>query len=406
MLSNILKPSSSLDRVTSHCTLCGLMCDTAADLPNGCARRECWLATLPHRKREFQADDGALERFGRIQLNDRTLIWLDACDVQTTRAAVQLARSIGGTIHVGQSTGAHAVKSVMASDGWFGTTLSEVAARAEMIVTLGDGLSSEAPLLGDRFFRSTTRDTQPYWLHISPHAQGNASQASGEGNRAAPDEYIHWPREQWFERLSQLAMGLLPAMQNVSLAEADLARRLQAVKQSVWMWDVDDLHFQVDELLIRRLLSIARTLNEQARCALLPLELNVGRVTAEETLLWLTGCPTTATWMGDHWYRSPHYSAYSLEQWSDAFSSILLVSTLASDRTLPNLRTSMTLQTQPASQPHEIQVAAVGLDTSGHLFRGDRGAVHFLQATSPSGLPAAASLLTQCRLSRNSAVRA
>ena len=313
--------------------------------------------------------------------------------MQTTRAAIQLAQRVGATIHVGQSTGSHATKKVVSSGGWLGTSLSEISARADLIVTLGDGVCREAPLLSERFFQSLTRSTQPNWIHISQH--------SGDWGTSSvrPCEVIHWPRAQWFDLLSQLAMYLLDPSdvpdQIKRPAIKQLTTQLLAAKQTVWLWDVDELHFQSDELIVRRMLSIAQTLSEQSRCNLLPLDLNVGRVTAEETLLWLTGCPTTATWDGERWYRSPRYADYSLEQWSVAFSNIVLVSSLASDRSLPNLPASITFQTTPTTQKHEFQVAAVGTDCSGHLFRGDRGVVLYAESTTSSELPTAAELLTQ-----------
>jgi len=358
------------------------------------------MSVVPSRSRDVLSSDLSA-RLSRTKLNASTLIWLDASDVQTTRAAIQLARQVGATIHVGQSTGSHATKKVMVSDGWLGTSLSEISARAELVVTLGDSVLREAPLLGERFIQSQTRTIQPYWVHISQQAFDGASatEASEQKIAIAPHEVIYWPRDHWFDGLSQLALSLLQPSDLACIASkstiSQFSARLRAAKQTVWMWDIDDLHFQSDELIVRRMLSIARAMSERMRCALLPLDLNVGRVTAEETLLWLTGCPTTATWSGTHWYRSPRYADYSLEQWSSAFSSIVLVSSLASDRSLPNLPADVTIQTAPANQDHEVQVAAVGRDCSGHLFRGDRGAVLYVEATSTSELPTAAELLTQ-----------
>jgi hypothetical protein len=269
-----------------------------------------------------------------------------------------------------------------------------------LIVTLGEGIRRDAPLLAKRFFQSLTREQQPHWIHISQLASVDCPslQDSVDGIDIKPHEKFHWPRDQWFERMSQLALSLLqPTGKLSSTAQtvAHLSTKLLASSQTVWVWDVDDLLFQTDELLVRRMLNIARTLSERARCALLPLDLNIGRVTAEETLLWLTGCPTTATWSGEHWYRPPRFSGYSLEQWSSAFSSIILVSNLASDRVLPNLPADLTIQTAPLNRENQVQVAAVGLDCSGHLFRGDRGTVLYVKATSSSVLPTAAELLAQ-----------
>ncbi len=405
MLSNLVDPLPTVDSAPTICTLCGLMCNLEMPITSRCERRNGWLSAVPARSREARRFNLS-DKFSKTKLDAGTLIWLDACDVQTTRAAVQLAQRVGATIHVGQSTGSHAAKKVMASDGWLGTTLSEISARAELVVTLGNGVRSEAPLLAERFFQSQTQQTQPYWIHISQQADNrdSAGQASENKLAVAPHEIIHWPRDQWFEGLSQLALNILQSSNDaVEASESSIAKstirqlsaRLLAAKQSVWLWDVDELHFQSDELIIHRILSMAKTLSEQSRCALLPMDLNVGRVTAEETLLWLTGCPTTATWSGSHWYRSPRFADYSLEQWASAFSSIIVVSSLASDRSLPSLPADLTIQTAPVNQEHEIQVAAVGRDCSGHLFRGDRGTVLFVEAASTSELPTAAELLTQ-----------
>lgn len=390
MLSNLDAPKQSVDAAPTICTLCGLTCDLSLSIVSRCDRRNRWLEAATPRNRKVA---NVAERLSQVKLNSSTLIWLDASDVQTTRAAIQLAQHLGATIHVGQSTGSHATKKVIASDGWLGTSLSEVSARADLIVTLGDGIRGEAPLLAERFFQSQTRTVQPHWIHISQHAT-----VVDEPSAVAPHEVIHWPRQQWFDSLSQLALHLnssSPVANAASPAIAQLSTRLLDATQAVWLWDVDELHFQTDELIVRRMLSIAKTLSERMRCNLLPMDLNVGRVTAEEVLLWLTGCPTTATWDGSHWYRSPHYADYTLEQWSDAFASIVLVRSLASDRSLPNLPASVIIQTSPADQQHEFQVAAVGQDCSGYLFRGDRGVVLYAEATTSSELPTAAELLTQ-----------
>ena len=219
-------------------------------LPNSkqCNRLNQWLAEALSPVPEKPAS-GVSQRLASVKLDAGTLIWLDACDVQTTRAAVRLARQVGATIHVGQSAGSHAVKSVIASDGWLGTTLSELSARAELIVTLGDGVLRNAPLLAERFFQSPARAVQPYWIHISisQHVSDDnfAGQASGNGLCVTPHDWIHWPREQWFENLTQLALALQPPESQVSLtpvtAITNLSASLLAAKQSVlWLQGKDD----------------------------------------------------------------------------------------------------------------------------------------------------------------------
>jgi hypothetical protein len=392
MLSNIEVTLQIDDATPALCTLCGLMCESVVHTSR-CERRNRW-QQAPSAPRRGSLPSELTARLSKVRLDSDTLIWLDACDVQTARAAIQLAQHLAATIHVGQSTGSHATKKVVASDGWLGTTLSEISARADLVITLGDSVLREAPLLAERFFHAQTQPEQLSWVHITQHANG-----VWPLSKIGPQEVVHWPRELWFDLLSELALQLVNPSHRLEPADGSpialLSHRLLTANQTVWIWDIDELHFQTDELIVRRMLSIAKALTDQKRCGLLPLDLNIGRVTAEETLLWLTGCPGTATWNGSNWFRSSRYVDYSLEQWSASFSSIVMVSNLASDRSLPNLPAKISLHTAQANQEHEFQVAAVGRDCSGHLFRGDRGAVLFAEAVTSSGLPTAAELLTQ-----------
>ena len=381
------------------CALCAIGCNLNDTLTSRCTRRNHWLAATSPSQDSTSYQKNLI---ANLRLDAQSLIWLDACDVKTARAAIAVAQQTGATIHVGKSTGADAVKRVMFGGSWFGTTLAEVAPRADLIITIGDGVLSESPLLADRFFtaKSTSDSAESnsaqsnaaQWIHISPHAAitDRASQSLH-----APSEHVHWPRALWFEKLSELALSLKSNANNNSLSQ-----QLKSSQQTVWLWDVDDFHFQTDELIIRRIVSIASELNQAARCTLLPLDMNIGRVTAEETLLWLTGCPGTATWRDGRWYRSPRLANFTLEQWAAEFSNIVLISNLPSDRALPNLPAQLVLQSNGSNAANTIQVAAVGRDCSGHLFRGDRGTVHFVQATRSNTLPMATDVLTQ--LLRNS----
>ncbi len=281
-----------------------MLCSLELDDVDRCSRRSRWL----DRSLEAQSKHPPLssERFDLLKINSSPLIWLDSCDVRACRAAVALAQRTRGTVHVGQSTGLRAVKRVMSSSGWFGTTLSEVAARADLVVTLGDGAVKESPLLPSRFLFGGGIDRAITWIHITPHEIGTQKDASHgsdvsfvDGPRT-PDFVFHWPREQWYERLTEVALTTLGQGNNrqfngelktsVHLLVQKMSEYLQRSQQSVWIWDVDDLHSEVDELVVRRLVDIAARQNATARCALLPLDLDAGRVTAEETLLWLTGC--------------------------------------------------------------------------------------------------------------------
>ncbi len=404
--------ASDTTATTPHCNLCGLMCATSMrslmkreSEPFDCFQLTKWQSQVPAHSNSGNDAPGVAQQnqlrsqLETLRLGKRTLLWLGGCDVQTVRSAVKLAERIAGTIHVAESPGSYALKSVIASEGWLGTTLSEISARAKLVVTLGDSIIREAPLLAKRFFHKSTQQTPPFWLHISQREFTEPTPNFGQ----TPDEVIYVPRDEWFDWMTFLALRLQADSSNVdpistccSAGESArlLAARLRSAEHVVWLWDIDELQVDTDELVIRRLLTIARKLAETQRCALLPLDSNVGRVTAEETLLWLTGCSTTATFVDGRWQSQRRYSGYSLAQWRESFDTIVTICNLPGLRSLPTLEADLVLQTQPSQHSHELQVAAVGITGSGHLFRGDRGAVHFVPAIHAECLPSAASVLS------------
>ncbi len=273
MLSNSVAAKAGVEDSFPLCTLCGLLCETSSPSVALCDRLSRFRKNSSNWTRDNQQPIADTVR--RFSFGVDTLIWLDACDVNATRAAVQLAQKLGATIHVGQSTGSHAVKNVSASEGWLGTTLSELPARAELIVTLGDSVRREAPLLSERFIQTKNRSQQPYWLHLSQHPIDQSTHSTGDesGRALAPNEVMHWPRDQWFDLMSHIALSVMdpsPPNQADIPSVASVVKRLQSANQIVIVWDVDDLHFQSDELLVRRMASIARSLSEKKRCALLP----------------------------------------------------------------------------------------------------------------------------------------
>ena len=114
-----------------HCCLCSLLCpavpvsdETSLER---CTRRQAWQKNSRHAPHSIQ-DDSTLASFAREVVDlldvDQSLLWVDAADVNTMRAAVTLAQQLGCTLHVGQGTGAEVVKRVTASEGSLSTTLA------------------------------------------------------------------------------------------------------------------------------------------------------------------------------------------------------------------------------------------------------------------------------------------
>jgi hypothetical protein len=337
--------------------------------------------------------DELKSRLANVRLDSTSLIWLDSCDVRTTKAAVDLAKSSGATLHVGQSSGTQAIKRVHSSQGWMGTTLSEIGARSDCIITIGNGVLIESPLLASRFFHPYGRTGRPFWIHIAPgRSLQSLSIPTGD---PIPDVSYGIEHSDWYAWLCQVAaeVGGDARLVNRQLSATDLAnasevaRKITQSQHVVWIWDADELHFETDELLIRRLLTFADQLengSSSRRSLLLPLDMNLGRVTADETMLWLTGRSTTAAWRDEQWTSPARFEGISLDEWQSAFDTIVLVSNVPSPRSLPHIKATLTLQTPPSTSPGQIQVAAVGIDCSGHLFRGDKAVVGYLPATNPT----------------------
>lgn len=347
------------------CTLCGLACEE----PLGCHRAESWHPS--YKTNSVELDEYVRQAALELARAGRPLFWLDAADVRTVRSIVKLAQACEGTIHVGQSTGLQCLKRVMKDSGWLTTTLAEVADRADLVVSIGNNLLQLAPLLQPRFIAPSAA-----WLHVADSPRGQRHQGR------QPKEVV-WPRDTWFDRLTELVLLVRSgAAPNGTHPQVDLLlKHLQSASNIVWLWDIDEMHFDTDELIIRRLVSLAQLISEstshQARCRLLPIDNRVGRVSAEETLLWLTGCSTTAKWNGQRWWSMPRWETFDLRDWSREFDVRWMISNVPSEHHSPNIEYQRQLHWSANSSDASWVVTGVGWQERGHLFRGDRGMLLF-----------------------------
>ncbi|MCA9132094.1 MAG: hypothetical protein KDA45_03035 [Planctomycetales bacterium] len=371
--------------VASHCCLCGLMCPLNG-VGSACPCRNRWLteAGKADAVPAYSSRAAALS-VARVSQLFRTarqpLVWLDAADVQSVRAAVHLAHRLRGTVHIGQSTGGALPQRVLGRQGWLGTSLAEVATHADLILTLGDDILSEAPLLPSRFFQPAI-DRQPQaWWHISQRPP--TASREQEPPSPSPSKRLCWPRKEWYQRLTNLLWHLRDAPQPPPLdaGQEALLGRMRQARYAVWLWDSEEFCDAIDELLIRRLQDMAQVLSGNARCSLLSLDANVGRVTAEETLRWLTGLSTTATFDGRQWTAREHWEHYQLDDWPSEFDAILFVRTVPTLRPVPHLQADHWLLPEDGFLAADVdpqtvlRVAATGQSCSGQLMRGDRGAM-------------------------------
>lgn len=402
------------------CSICGLLCplvfpgdnsrdpaDFAGQLPHlpsvqSCAGRNQWLQRRAHAAGATdcfsQASDIAEvfeDRFrALLSRSKRPLIWLDSADVQTTRAAVRLAKAWNATVHVHKSIGSRLVAEVTCADGWLSTTLADAAAHSQLLVTLGSRWQHNMPLLQSRFF-SADSNCKRWSILSQPEASGQPEQSQAN--------ILVWPRQSWYERLCQLS---LDSTQPSAIEQDTLAGDLVRSAYTTILWDVDDLtdndNPQQDQRpLVQQLLQLAKLNNEHRRCCLLALDAETGGLTADAVLLWLTGCTSTAKPIDVGWISPEHYRFYQHSEWRAEFDAILLVRSVATLRDLPDLKADITLcQVTDADLKRESSdcffVGTAGVDHPAMLMRGDHGMFGYVNSPgqkSLTSLPAAWSLL-------------
>jgi hypothetical protein len=320
----------------------------------------------------------------------QSLIWLDGADVLTTRAAINLAKIHQAVIHIPSSAGQQHIRRVKAFDGWLGTTLAEMAEHSELIITLGDQWIHRTPLLAARWITSRASQANRQWWHISPQESPDKSQFSKQVHSSSELSGYRrtvWPRDSWYQRLTNLLQKIRGAEGTVSADSADddldnLAKSIAGSINTTILWETSELNRPEDEVLVHRLFQLSQWVSTHSVCNLLALDSEVGHETARSTLMWLTGCQTTARFDGNDW-SCPDYSNYfRLNDWQEAFDACLLIRATESLEPLPDVRSHLTLCSTPtivSSKLHQeiIPVATSGMESEAFLLRGDHAVALF-----------------------------
>lgn len=385
------------------------------DEPPACSRLHTWLNNqdaAAHRSHKNSSEEiqAYLEAASRsLREARRPLVWLESTDVQTTRAAVKLAEVTGASLHVAQSPGAELVSAINQSDGWLGTTLAEVGSTASLVIHLGHQHLRDAPMFALRFAHP---NAQHLFLDRRPEADAVEQDAQDDWLE------LQWTKEMWLEGLTRTllvlrdeSVALNRPANTIDVAAGMLAELLLTSHYSVIVWSEDELADELDSLIVRRLLELARLVNQTARCSLLCLTQDPGRTTAKDAVLWLTNHTTPVRYADNCWTKE-NLVPHSLEEWQNTFDWILCIRNLPSDRPLPELKFNLILDAHcnhthaPSSASANklsdcdrscLLVSAVGLDTSGHLMRSDHGLAAMIDQvdSGPSAFPHAANVLSQ-----------
>ncbi len=383
--------------------LCSLLCEqtavsTSQTTASACAVRDRWLAGVAvgnaidaPNPRNVSQDLAAL-----LSQSSRPLIWLDGADVNTTRAAVALTAAAQGAIHVGANSGDKIAHQVLKSDRWLGTTLGEIHSRSDVVLTVGNTLLSEMPRVVSQVICPDHR-RRPNWMHISEHQCASDIQ---------PDIWIDWPRDRWYASLTAALMELNETGGAIALPEhvETLVGRLTKAKYATILWNTNEFVEGVEELVVRRLASMARLLSEQTRVSLLGLQQSPGHITASETLLWLTGCASSALFSDGDWTSYDEGVGFDLEQWQDRFDTIVVVRSVPSPIPLPQLPNATYLvchdrQLRAGEKntrgAQHYSVCQAGVEKRAALFRGDAAVVLNTGQSQTTALPSAEDVLLE-----------
>lgn len=382
------------DHSPEQCTLCSLLCAqlTSGNLPSidSCLRWIQWIGSNQesHRIADYQSSvEQAAEKVHHLLSRaNHALIWLEGADVLTTRAVVDLAKLHQAVIHVPTTIGQQHIRRVKTFDGWLGTTLAEMSEHSDVIITLGDQWIHRMPLLADRWISSGTSRTNRQWWHISSQESPDESRFSKQepfSSEVTRCRRIVWPREAWYQRLTRLLQKIDESDDAASAASADgdldnLAKVITESPNTTILWEASELNRPEDEVIVHRLFQLSQRLSTHSVCNLLALDSEVGHETARSTLMWLTGCPTTAWFDGERWSCPEYSNCFSLHDWQAAFDVHLFIRTAASLEPLPAMGSNVALCALPAigdiELHHEIiPVATNGMETEAFLLRGDHG---------------------------------
>jgi formylmethanofuran dehydrogenase subunit B len=461
------KPAS----VTVHdwtCPFCPLLCDdltvlreadgtlTAPD--TGCDRLTRALASFgaadaacpPRVDGQPVSFDEAIARAAAILAPARRALFGGlATDVAGARAVYALAAACGATLDHLHGQTMSAMTRVIQDRGAFFTTLSEIRARADLLIFFGSRPSERYPRFYERALRGTSRNGKG--SEGGERGEGNVRTAGSQsdasdferelvfiGGEADPStkDLPHTSTQTVLPHLdpfdivalwSALAEGRRPAALGVLRPElatavdalAALAARIAAAQYAVVVYEPAALpsgRGQPAALLIEGLHRIVKAINLKTRAAAFALGGDDGATTVNQAVTWLSGLPlplrVPSVLRGDGKAALEHDAArYRTARLIDeggarhGTDALLWIAALGPSTLPPALNAEVpaivighpalsdTAATRSAPTVF-IPAATPGVDAEGHLFRLDATVVAPLTALRANALPSVAQIAT------------
>lgn len=409
------------------CPFCPLLCDDittivhsdgALDAPDvDCPRLThalTWFsepgAGLPAIDAQDTDLESALQRAaGILKGASRPLFGGLATDVAGARALYPLAAGCGAILDHLHGDAMAASTAALQDRGAFFTTLSEVRARADLLIVFDCRPSLRYPRFYERVLGGTDHARELIFVgcEVDPAADSiEDSRTHSILKDADPYDILAIWSALTEGRSAASIRGDNAAAQTL----ADLARRISAARYAVVIYEPAALPGPHAALLIEAVHRIVKAANRTTRAGALALGGDDGALSVNQAVTWLSGLPlrtrvSMPTRLADeppldhdpHRYRTQRLLAsHEVDAllWIASFQPELLPPGLADHVPAivlghPAMRSMLGTRTAPTVF---IPVATPGVDSGAHLFRVDGSVVAPLSAARVSALPTVAAI--------------
>ena len=327
-------------------------------------------------------------------------------DIDGMRAVMDLAERSGGIVdHLG-TDGLFRNLRIVQDSGWMTTTLAEVRNHMDCLLIVGTDPSATFP----RFFELAVAPAQTLYGEAPPTRRvfrlGPPANASGAGRNDLPVTELPCPLERLPEAVAALRCLVggrpLDATDVAGLPVAqlrDVAGNLRSARYGVVTWVAATLEFPGAELVTQSLADLVRDLNQDTRCAAVPLGGSDNLLGANQVCTWQSGVPLRTSFAGGVPRHDSYLHATSRLLAAGDVDALVWISSFrplappATDVPTVALVTADTAMSRPAEVV--IPVGTPGVDHAGQVFRGDGIVAIQLSALRTSRLPTAADVLTR-----------
>lgn len=307
-------------------------------------------------------------------------------DIAGARAAVALARRIGGVVDHMHAAAVMRDLAVMRQAGAYLTTPNEARLRGDTLLLVGPGLIETWPDLPDRLFgeirapEAGAGERRIFWLCPGKGSANAAATTVGRNASELPT------------LLAMLRARVAGRPGKATKPVAALATALQAARFGVAVWSAASL----DALTIEMLFGLINELNAGTRFSGLPLAPGDNAHGVLQTCGWLTGFPMRAGFGRRYPEHDPwRFDATRLVDDGEADCALWIsayqTAAPAWQRTIPQI----VLSAAPANQHVAIQVGRPALDHDAVEHDMASGMIVARAARQPGALPSVADVIAR-----------